>query len=272
MFSITADQLPYSDLPQLFEAATAVKLDTSAGYSEIFCANCESQIRLGAKIRGDLLRIAHQWREMLWTKSDADLVELLTADSQSAEVRVEVDAGQDVDAGQVDVLKTEQSDESPACICDDIDKVENIGESRKELVVESNVADAVEGDDELKVASGSGDVADAAEGDDELNVELGSGVDDSNANGNDEDDNGDSSDPTSSSSAEEEDSDDKPIVRKTSKSQQRLATPLTCDICGSKLTSRYVYFIISYIFKRAQDSHSQKPEIFRKHNLRPKSV
>lgn len=218
MFSISAEQLLYSGLPQLFEAATGVKLDMSAGYSEMFCANCENQIRLGAKIRGDLLRIANQWKENLWTESDADMVELLTADSESQSTEVDADY-------QGDVLKTEQCEESPVCSSAGIDKVENVDEGRAKMMVERSVVGAVKGDNKLK-------------------DELGSGDDDVNDNADDEDENGDSSDTANSSSAEEEDSEDKPIVRKTSKSQQRLVTPLTCDICGSKLTSRYVQLIL----------------------------
>lgn len=62
---IPVDQLPGTDIPALFELCTAIKLDISAEYSTLLCAECERQMRLVADIRAAFVRVARQWKTIL---------------------------------------------------------------------------------------------------------------------------------------------------------------------------------------------------------------
>lgn len=58
-------QLPNTDIPQLFESLTSIKLDLTPGYSELWCTECEHRLRLAARTRAEFVCVARQWQQML---------------------------------------------------------------------------------------------------------------------------------------------------------------------------------------------------------------
>lgn len=58
-------ELPHSEWPALFEAATGWPLDLRPGYAEWLCSACEPRIWAAAAARTDLMRVASKWQEIL---------------------------------------------------------------------------------------------------------------------------------------------------------------------------------------------------------------
>lgn len=56
------DQLAYTDIPELFETVAGVRLELSAGYSELMCTDCERHMRFVRQLRTDFRCVAQQWQ------------------------------------------------------------------------------------------------------------------------------------------------------------------------------------------------------------------
>lgn len=87
--TVTVDQMPHTDIPTLFETCTAIKLDISAGYSELLCPECERQMRTVAQIRTAFVRVARQWKDILMASGDGDGSSWMTAVAKQAATRSE---------------------------------------------------------------------------------------------------------------------------------------------------------------------------------------
>lgn len=102
MRSLPAEQLAHSDIPHLFETVTAVKLDLTAGYSELLCTECEQRMRTAAQTRADLLRVVQRWQVIL--------LDLLELKQKKGPLKAELNSGETTDLAETLFVECELGD------------------------------------------------------------------------------------------------------------------------------------------------------------------